>query len=154
MSPRTVSQVAGIVLLLLPVHITCAEEPPQDPAKPSVLSALSAANNLFRNGDMAQAAGDLRKAGEAFERFANTAEGLVETIAESLATMSSEFDPFGYKTAFRTVGQQTEMIQKQGKIIQALQEREIERLRKENRKLKKEFQKQRQRKRARRHLSE
>ena len=154
MSPRTVTQFAGMVLLLLPVHRACAEEPFRDPATPSVLSALSAANNLFRNGDMAQAATDLRKAGEAFERFANSADGLIETICESLATMSSEFDPFGYKTAFRTVGQQAEIIQQQAKIIQALQEREIERLRNENRKLKRESQKQRQRKRARRHLSE
>ena len=154
MSLRIVTQVAGMVLLLLPIHRSCAEEPPRDPATPSVLSALSAANNLFRNGDMAQAAADLRKAGEAFERFANSADGLVETITESLATMSSEFDPFGYKTAFRTVGQQAEMIQQQGKIIQALQEQEIKRLRNENRKLKRESKKHRQRKIASRHLSE
>ncbi len=63
--------------------------------------------------------------------------------------MSSEFDPFGYKTAFRTVGQQAEMIQQQRKIIQALQEREIERLQSQNRKLKKELQKLRQRKKSR-----
>ena len=85
---------------------------------------------------MAQAAADLRKAGEAFERFANSADGLVDAIAKSLATMSSEFDPFGYKTAFRTVSKQSEMLQQQRDIIQALQEREIKRLRNENRRLK------------------
>jgi len=135
-----------MILLLFPVNSSFAEEPPQDPAKSSVQSA---ANDLFRIGEMAQAAADLRKAGEAFERFANSPDGLVGIIAKSLATMSSEFDPFGYKTAFRTVGQQAKMIQQQGKIIHALQEREIERLRSENRELKRALQKLRQRERAR-----
>jgi hypothetical protein len=59
--------------------------------------------------------------------------------------MSSEFDPFGYKTAFRTIGHQAEMLQAERKIIQALQEREIERLRSENSRLRKEIQKLRKR---------
>jgi hypothetical protein len=146
MSPRAASQVAGMILLLFPVNSLCAEEPRRDMAKSSVQSA---ANALFRIGEMAEAAADLRKAAEALERFANSPGGLVGRIAKSLATMSSEFDPFGYKTAFRTVGQQAEMIQQQRKIIQALQEREIERLQSQNRKLKKELQKLRQRKESR-----
>ncbi len=146
MSPRAALQVAGIVFLLFPANSSFAEEPPRDPAKSSVQST---ATGLFRIGEMAQAAADLRKAGEAFERFANSPDGLVGIIAKSLATMSSEFDPFGYKTAFRTVGQQAEMIQQQRKVIQALQEQEIERLKSENRELKRKLQKVRQRKRAR-----
>ncbi len=146
MSPRAASQVAGVVLLLFPAHSLCAEEPPRDMENSSVQSAAS---DLFRIGEMAEVAADLRKAAEALERFAESSNGMVETIAKSLATMSSEFDPFGYKTAFHTVGQQAEMIQQQRKIIQALQEREIERLRSENRELKREIQKLRQRKRSR-----
>ena len=134
-----------MVFLLFAVHSSCAEEPPKDRAKSS---AQPATGGIFRIGEMAQAAGDLRKAGEAFERFANSLDGLGGVIAESLATMSSEFDPFGYKTAFRTVGQQAETIQQQHNTIQALQEREIERLRSETRKLKRKLQKLRQRKTA------
>jgi hypothetical protein len=93
---------------------------------------------------MAQAVADLRKAGDSFEGVTKSLDGLVGTIAKSLATMSSEFDPFGYKTAFRTLGRQAEMIQQQQQIIQALQEREIERLRGENRNLRKELQQSRQ----------
>lgn len=146
MSPRAASQVAGVILLLFLVNSLCAEEPPRDMAKSS---AQSAANALFRIGGVAEAAADLRKAAEALERFANSPDGLARIIVKSLAVMSSEFDPFGYKTAFRTVGQQAEMIQQQRKIIQALQEREIERLQSQNRKLKKELQKLRQRKKSR-----
>ena len=94
---------------------------------------------------MAQAAADLRNAGEAFERFATSLSGSAETIANSLATMSSEFDPFGYKTAFRTLGQQTAMLQQQRETIQSLQDREIERLQNENTRLRREIRKLRQR---------
>jgi len=135
-----------MILLSFSVHNSYAEEPPREPAKPSVQFA---ANGFFRIGEMAQAAADLRSACEALERFANSPNGLVESVAKSLARMSSEFDPFGYKTAFRTVGRQAEMIQQQRKIIRALQEREIERLRSENRDLKRELQELRQRKRSR-----
>ena len=141
MCARGASWVASMILLLFSVDASCAAEAAGEPADSS---APSAASGLFRVGEMAQAAADLRKAGEAFERFANALDGSVEVIAKSLATMSSEFDPFGYKTAFRTVGRQAEMIQQQGKIIEALQEREIERLQRENRRLKRELQKLRQ----------
>ena len=93
---------------------------------------------------MAQAAADLRNAGEAFERFATSLGGAAETIATSLATMSSEFDPFGYKTAFRTLGQQNVMLQQQSETIRSLQDREIERLQSENARLRKKIQKLRQ----------
>lgn len=128
--------VAGMILLLSSVDGACAAQTDGESAESP---ARSAAGGLF-GGGMAQAAEDLRKAGEAFERFANALNGPAEVIAKSLATMSSEFDPFGYKTAFRTVGRQTEIIQQQNKIINAMQEREIERLRRENRRLKRELQ--------------
>jgi len=141
MSFRAKSLVAGMILLLFPVHASCEEEPPRETARSSVQST---ANAFLRIGEMADVATDLRKAAEALERFDNSPDGLVGRIATSLATMSSEFDPFGYKTAFRTVGQQAEIIQQQSEIIQALQEREIERLASQNRQLKKELRKLRQ----------
>ncbi|MCH8149157.1 MAG: hypothetical protein IH987_14435 [Planctomycetes bacterium] len=78
-----------------------------------------------------KAAEYVRKAGEAFERFGGSLGGL----ADALATMSREFDPLGYKTAFRALGRQTEIIKQQSEIIQAFQAREIERLRNENQQL-------------------
>lgn len=143
MFSRAPSLAAGLLLLLIPLDRSCAEEPPPDAAKPPL-----AQEGLFRLGEMAQAAGDLRKAGEAFERFSKSLDSLVESIAKSLATVSSEFDPFGYKTAFRTVGQQAEMLQQQRDIIHALQEREIDRLRSENKQLRRERRKLRQRRSA------
>jgi hypothetical protein len=134
--PRTILRIAGMALLCLPVHSSCAEERLEEPAKSS---ARAAATSLFQIGEIAQGAADLRKAGEAFERFAKSANGTVEIIAKSLAAMSSEFDPFGYKTAFRTIGRQAEIIQQQSKAIQTLQDREIERLRRENHNLKRQL---------------
>ena len=131
---------AGLLLLVIPLSPTCAEEPSGDPTK-----APSAQDSLFRIGEVAQAAADLRKAGEAFERFAKSLDSLAESIAKSLATMSSEFDPFGYKTAFRTIGHQAEMLQAQRNIIHTLQQREIDRLQSENRELRRELEKLRKR---------
>ena len=140
MFSRALSLALGLVLLLIPLNRLCAEELPRNPTK-----ASSAQDSLFRIGELAQAAADLRKAGEAFERFAILLDSLAESIAKSLATMSSEFDPFGYKTAFRTIGRQTEMLQAQRDIIQAFQQREIDRLQSENRELRRELEKLRKR---------
>jgi len=88
-------------------------------------------------GDMVQAAGDFRKAAEALERFGGMLEGIVSALSEGLvessrnhAAMSDSFDPFGFKTAFKT-------IREQGQTIQRLQKAEIRRLRKECREMKK-----------------
>ena len=132
---RSVAVVAAPFLLLLGHHPAAAQEAVKKPANSAAPTGIS---DLFGVGGMAQAASDLRKAGEAFERFGTTLDGVTTTIAESLATMSSEFDPFGYKTAFRTIGQQTEIIQRQSKLIQDLQQQEIDRLRLENQTLKKQ----------------
>lgn len=102
-------------------------------------------------GKMTEAASNLRQAGEAFERFGKITERLGETIAFSMAQMSSEFDPFGYKTGFRALSQQAEMLEKQQATIQALQQREIDRLNRENERLRQEVkQKRRGRNRKRR----
>ena len=133
--------VAGLLALLsLPDRLS-ADEPLRNPAAPSTSASGSV---LLRVNEMAQAAADLRNAGEAFERFAQALNGVVETIAKSLAAMSSEFDPLGYKTAFRTLGQQAAMLQQQRDTIQALQAQEIERLQHENRRLRSELRKLRQ----------
>jgi hypothetical protein len=140
MFSRNASLVAGLVTLLFVPNCSRAEEP----AREQQVSTPPSGNPLFRLNDMAQAASDLKNAGEAFERFATSLGGAAETIATSLATMSSEFDPFGYKTAFRTLGQQTAMLQQQRETIQSLQDREIERLQSENARLRKKIQKLRQ----------
>lgn len=93
--------------------------------------------SMFGVGDMLQAAGDFRKATEALERFGGMLQGIVSTLSKGLeessrnhAVMSDSFDPFGFKTAFKT-------IQEQGQTIQKLQKAEIRRLRKESREMKK-----------------
>jgi hypothetical protein len=120
MRGRTAVQVAGIVFLLVPGSSSFGQELPQDSTKPA---AQSTPIDLFGVGEMAQAATDLRKAGEAFERFAVAGADLAKSITKSLAIMSSEFDPFGYKTAFRTVGQQAQMLHQQREKIQTIQAR-------------------------------
>lgn len=134
------SRTGGLFIVLIVGNVLAAQEPAEDRV------AERKPNDLFGIGNMAQAAADLRQAGEAFERFADAAGGIGETIAASMATMSSEFDPFGYKTAFRTIGQQTQIIQQQSQMIRELQQREIERLRDENRLLTKQLEKLRRRK--------
>ncbi len=93
--------------------------------------------SMFGVGEMVQAAGDFRKAAEALERFGGMLEGIVSTLSKGLAessrnhaAMSDSFDPFGFKTAFKT-------IREQGQTIQRLQKAEIRRLRKECRQMKK-----------------
>ena len=141
MFSRSALLVAGLCALLFLPNCSCAEDSPREQPK---ASTPPSGNPLFRLNDMAQAAADLRNAGEAFERFAASLSGSAETIANSLATMSSEFDPFGYKTAFRTLGQQTAMLQQQRETIQSLQDREIERLQNESTRLRRKIRKLRQ----------
>ncbi len=93
--------------------------------------------SMFGAGDLVQAANDFRRAAEALERFGGMLEGIVSTLSEGLvessgnhAVMSDSFDPFGFKTAFKT-------IREQGRAIQRLQKAEIRRLRKECSKMKK-----------------
>ena len=131
---------AVLICFSLGIRALSAQEETEQPANSAAPSGLS---GLLDVGKMAQAASDLRKAGEAFEKFGISLDGISGKLAAALATMSSEFDPFGYKTAFRTIGQQTEIIQQQNEIIRELQEREIERLRNENKSLKKQLRKRR-----------
>lgn len=136
MSFRTTAFSAELIFVLFVANLAFAAEPPKKPAE---RAASPGTNDSFGIGEMAQAAADLRKAGESFERVGKSLGRIAETIAQSLATMSSEFDPFGYKTAFRTVGQQTQIIQQQSELIRELQQREIDRLRSENKTLKKQL---------------
>ncbi len=93
--------------------------------------------SMFGVGEMVQAAGDFRKAAEALERFGGMLEGIVSKLSDglaessrNLAAMSDSFDPFGFKTAFKIIGEQ-------GQTIVRLQKAEIRRLRKECRQGKK-----------------
>jgi hypothetical protein len=81
---------------------------------------------------------DLRKAAEAsqkslelLERVMPAGGELLLGVTENISRLSSEFDPFGYKTAFRTVQEQNEIIVRQQQLIQDLQQREIDRLQRE-----------------------
>ncbi len=130
---RSLLCVVGMALLVNPA---LAQEPPKD------TSAGNSKANLFSIpgvGDMVQAAGDLRKAGEAFERFGESLRRIASTIAQGLvessknhAIMSGAFDPFGFKTAFAT-------IREQNRTIQALHKAETRSLKKECRRLKKKI---------------
>lgn len=136
MLSNTGSFTIGLVLVLLVVNTGSAAQAPEGSGNSP---ASSKSNSLLRIGEMAQAAGDLRKAAESFERLSDSLDGMVQAVAQSLAKMSSEFDPFGYKTAFRTLGQQTEIIQQQSELIRELQQQEIERLQNENQTLRKQL---------------
>ena len=141
--PSFNSLISGSLLLLVLAHSAFAAEealPRHSPnAAVSPNTAVKTdANNRFQVGELAQAAT------QTFARLENSA-GLIKSITESLATMSIELDPFGYKNAFRTVGLQAEMLREQRQIIQALQQREIERLRIENDELRSKVQKLRNR---------
>ena len=100
-------------------------------SKPNVLG--------LRGGrDAATAAEDMRKAGEAFERFGKSMEtttpiltkGLTEST-RNVADIGGAFDPIGLKTAFT-------VIREQSQTIQALQQAEIDRLKAECERLRKE----------------
>ena len=89
-------------------------------------------------GDLLQGMSDLRKAAEAsqkslelLERIMPAGGELLLGVTENISRLSSEFDPFGYKTAFRTLQDQNEIIVRQQQLIQDLQQREIDRLQRE-----------------------
>lgn len=124
---------AVLCAVLLVVGNSLADETP--PSQPAPKSNAGTTGNPLSLASMAQVAGDLRKASEVIERLGLSLDVIV-SLGNSLATMSSEFDPFGYKTAFRTIGQQNQTIQSLQQTIQDLQSREIERLRAENARLK------------------
>jgi hypothetical protein len=124
----------GIALIMFLSYAASAQE-----ASEKVSSDASAGNvfNMSSVGDMVKAAADFRKAAEALERFGGMLKGIVPTISKGLevsssnhAVMSDSFDPFGFKTAFKT-------IREQGRTIQRLQKAEIRRLKKELREFRK-----------------
>lgn len=86
-------------------------------------------------GDWGQAAADLRAASESAERWVLPLADTIESIAESMARMSSGFDPFGYQASAATMTRQAEIIAEQQRTIDRLREAEVRRLRAENRRL-------------------
>ena len=90
-------------------------------------------------GDMVTAAADLHKAGQAFERFGNALKAITPNItralvesSRNLASMGHAFDPLGLKTAFT-------IIREQNQTIYALQKAEIQRLKEECQRLRKQL---------------
>jgi hypothetical protein len=75
-----------------------------------------------------RAAEDLRLAAEAAERVSDKVATTVENSLFQFSESSRQFDPFGYKTAFA-------VLQQQNQTIERLMQREIRRLRTENRSL-------------------
>jgi hypothetical protein len=111
-----------------------ANKPQQKAINLSELLELGTAKAV----ELVQGASDLKKAAEASQRSLDSLERIMPSLSplvlgttENLSRLSSEFDPFGYKTAFRTVQSQNEVIQRQQQLIQELQQREIDRLQKE-----------------------
>ena len=124
----------------------------EDPGSPTLPSAQSPAGQSpagpapagpgsggvwggLLGSDWGQAAADLRAASESAERWVLPLAGTIESIAESMARMSSGFDPFGYQASAATMTRQAEIIAEQQRTIDRLREAEIRRLRAENRRL-------------------
>jgi hypothetical protein len=113
-----------------------AAEAPETKPRPGALN-LSTWLELgsAKAGELAQSASDLRKSAEAIQQTVALLERIMPTLGpvilgttENMSRLSSEFDPFGYKTAFRTVQVQNEIIERQQQLIQKLQQDEINRL--------------------------
>ena len=119
----------------------------EDPGSPTLPAAQSPADPApagpgsggvwggLLGSDWGQAAADLRAASESAERWVLPLAGTIESIAESMARMSSGFDPFGYQASAATMTRQAEIIAEQQRTIDRLREAEIRRLRAENRRL-------------------
>jgi hypothetical protein len=123
---------AGILALSVPTA-NCQTSPDPNggtPPPPNLFGAMIGV-------DVARAANDFRLGSEALDRMAaslarinvRVAEATVE-VSKNLATASSGFDPFGFKTAFETIQRQNEIVREQSATIQKLQQQEIKRLRK------------------------
>jgi len=124
----------GIAVIMFLSNAAAAQGSSEEPSSDASAGKVFSMSGM---GDMVRAAGDFRKATEALERLGGMLEGIVATLSKGLvessrnnAAMSDSFDPFGFKTAFKT-------IREQGKTIQKLQKAEIRRLKKECREMKK-----------------
>lgn len=115
--------------LLAQTPDAASHEPVDDSA------ATSGSFSLFSTANLTENTENLVKASASLERFGDSLERVSVALVDGLARMSSGFDPLGYQGAFRTIGQQTELIQQQQAQIYELQQREIERLKKENKQL-------------------
>ena len=138
---RTLLVVTGIVVLsgwaLAEKPTKKAAPPKPTPKKAPPPETKGGVLKLLGAGDVGEAAADLRKAGESFERFGKALETVTPTItkgltesSQNLANIGGAFDPMGLKTAFT-------VIHEQNKIILALQQAEIERLKAECERLRK-----------------
>lgn len=128
-----------VIILVFSLGIASAQDAAEgDPSESKISGGLS----LFGGGDLFESSKNLRMAGESLERSGALLEGsadrigqIVESVSLNLAEMSAGFDPLGYQQSYRTILQQSEIIHQQQETIQRLYEKEIQRLKKENREL-------------------
>ena len=107
------------------------------PAASPFSMSLGNAGVLFQSAaDLRAASESLAQFGESLQKVSENISGTSEAVAEHLAKMSSGFDPLGLQNAFKTVQLQSEVIRVQQELIVELQQKEIQRLRRENRQLK------------------
>jgi hypothetical protein len=129
----TVTVLAAILL----TNVSCGQES-KVANKVTEAVDVSSVSGLLKSvsiTDVLQISGDLRKSSESLEKFGesmkqvSTAVGkAASTTSENMAAMSAEFDPFGFKTAFKTIQLQNAIIERQSQLIQELQQKEILRL--------------------------
>lgn len=93
-----------------------AQDQPEREKAPTPAIAPDARN-------MIQAASDLRKASEALVQITSLLEKMIPIVAQAavdasheLATMSNNFDPFGYKTSYRVIHEQNKIILEQTRL--------------------------------------
>lgn len=138
-----VNLVCSWLCLVATTHLRAQDRPPTAPSGQKVQPKSPDLSELLQlgssgAGDLLQSMSELRKAAEAsqkslelIERVMPAGGELILGVTENISRLSSEFDPFGYKTAFRTVREQNEIIDRQQQLIQSLQQREIDRLQRE-----------------------
>lgn len=134
---RSGNPLAGLIALLLLTGMTCGQET-TTADKPGSTGGTGGIAGLLQSGSMSdvlQISSDFRTASQSLERFGESAGRIADVVGEAssttsqnLARMSEEFDPFGFKTAFKTIQQQNMLIQQQNQLIQELMQKEIDRL--------------------------
>lgn len=125
----------ALLLLLTPVAVGQETKEADESTRPGGINGIAGLLQSGSMSDVLQISSDLRTASQSLERFGASASQIAEVVAEAssstsenMARMSEEFDPFGFKTAFRTIQQQNLIIQQQNQLIQELLQREIDRL--------------------------
>lgn len=154
----TNASVLVVANILMLTGMAFGQEPAgEDDGKEDVGTTNVAGLLQFLNAnDILRIATELRKASESMKSFGESLNDVSTVAAEAagatsknLAAIGGEFDPFGFKTAFKTIQQQNAIIQAQSQIIMELQQKEIRRLQQENKSAKRPKRSPRKRNRSR-----